>query len=70
MKIRLDYRGVCFEYERGPLPEHRFKALCLLAACGLYVGLFLGVTALCGVLGAVVAGILTVIISIVIGAAL
>ena len=60
MKIRLDYHGVCFELECRPL----------LAAGGLYAVLFLGVTALCGVLGAVVAGILTVIISIVVGAAL
>ena len=52
------------------LPEHRFKALCLLAAGGLYAVLFLGVTALCGVLGAAVTGILTVIISIAVGDAL
>ena len=60
MKIRLDYRGVCFELECSPL----------LVAGGLYAVLFLGITALCGVLGAAVTGILTVIISIAVGDAL
>ena len=39
MRIRLERSGTVFEYERPPMPEHRFKALCLLAAGGLYVGL-------------------------------
>lgn len=48
MKIRLEYNGTVFEYSRQPMPERRFKALCALAAAGVYMGLMLGVTALCG----------------------
>ena len=32
MRIQLERSGTVFEYERPPMPEHRFKALCLLAA--------------------------------------
>ena len=48
MRIHLVRNGAVFAYERPPLPEHRFKALCLLAAGGLYVGLM---AALCGAVG-------------------
>lgn len=48
MRIHLERNGAVFAYERPPLPEHRFKALCLLAAGGLYVGLM---AALCGAVG-------------------
>lgn len=51
MRIRLERSGTVFEYERPPMPEHRFKALCLLAAGGLYVGLVAAVAALCGTIG-------------------
>ena len=36
MKIRLEYHGTVFEYERRPLPDGRFRALCALAAAGVY----------------------------------
>ena len=48
MRIRLEHNGTVFEFERPPMPEHRFKTLCLLAAGGLYVGLVAAVAALCG----------------------
>lgn len=51
MKMRLVLYGVTVEYERPPMPEHRFKALCLLAAGGMYVGMVCGVAALCGAAG-------------------
>lgn len=51
MKVRFDLNGVTLEYERPPMPEHRFRALCLLAAVGLYVGMVCGVAALCGAVG-------------------
>ena len=31
MKIRLEHNGTAFEFDRPPMPEHRFRALCLLA---------------------------------------
>lgn len=59
MRIRLERSGTVFEYERPPMPEHRFKALCLLAAGGLYVGLVAAVAALCGEFGVLMVVILT-----------
>ena len=59
MRIRLERSGTVFEYERPPMPEHRFKALCLLAAGGLYVGLVAAVAALCGEFGVLLMVILT-----------
>ncbi len=59
MRIRLERSGTVFEYERPPMPEHRFKALCLLAAGALYVGLVAAVAALCGEFGVLMVVILT-----------
>lgn len=44
MRIRLEHNGTVFEYERRPMPERRFKALCALAAAGMVWA----VAALCG----------------------
>ncbi len=62
MRIRLERSGTVFEYERPPMPEHRFKALCLLAAGGLYVGLVAAVAALCGGWGIVAIMVVTLIV--------
>lgn len=51
MRIRLEYHGTVFEYERRPLPEGRFRALCALAAAGVYAGMVWAVAALCGTVG-------------------
>ncbi len=59
MKLRFKRGGVEVEYERPPMPEHRFKALCLLAAGALYVGLVAAVAALCGEFGVLMVVILT-----------
>ena len=48
MRIRLEHNGTVFEYERRPMPEGRFKALCALAAAGVYAGMVWAVAALCG----------------------
>lgn len=64
MRIRLERSGTVFEYERPPMPEHRFKALCLLAAGGLYVGLVAAVAALCGTIGVGVVAAATLLISV------
>lgn len=59
MKLRLEIDGRVFEYERKPMQERRFKALCGLAAGGLYVALVWAVATLCGLLGVVVVALLT-----------
>lgn len=61
MKLRLDLHGVVFEYERPKMPEHRFKALCLLAAAGMYSGMVIGTAALCGVPGLITLGVVTLL---------
>lgn len=55
MKIRLERGGVTFEYERQPMKESRFRVLCALAAAGVYAGLVIGVTVLCGGFGLLLA---------------
>ena len=50
MKISIDKRedGFTVHIDRLPLPEDRFKAVCSIAAAGVYAGLVIGVAALCG----------------------
>lgn len=62
MRIRLERSGTVFEYERPPMPEHRFKALFLLAAGGLYVGLVAAVAALCGGWGVLMVAVVTLFV--------
>ena len=47
MRIKLEYCGFVFEFERKPMPEGRFRALCALAAAGVYAGMVWAVAALC-----------------------
>lgn len=47
MKIRFERNGVVFEYERKPMPQERFKAVCAIAGAAVYAGLVIGVAALC-----------------------
>lgn len=61
MKLRVDLHGLIIEYERRPVPEHRFKLLCLLAASGIYAGMVCGVAALCGGWGLVTVGLVSLI---------
>lgn len=62
MKIRLERNGTVFEFERQPMKEGRFRALCLLAAAGLYAGMVAAITALCGLPGLGVAGVVTLFV--------
>lgn len=62
MKMRLVLYSVTVEYERPPMPEHRFKALCLLAAGGMYAGMVAKVAALCGLAGVGVIAVATFLI--------
>jgi len=63
VKIRLERDGTVFEYTRPPLPEGRFRAVCGLAAAGLYAGMLVGVAAICGLYGVVTVAVVTVIIA-------
>ena len=51
MKIHFKKDGTAFEYETRQMPEHRFKALCRLAAAVLYIGRVWVVATLCGFWG-------------------
>ena len=51
MKVRSDLNGVTLEYECPPMPEYRFRALCLLAAGGMYAYMVCNVAVLCGAAG-------------------
>ena len=53
MRIRLEHNGTVFEFERKPMPEGRFRALCGRAAAGMYAGMVWAVTSLCGFPGLV-----------------
>lgn len=59
MKLKLDFHGTIFEYEKQPMPERRFKALCALAGAALYVTLVIAVMRLCGLLGLIVMAFVT-----------
>lgn len=54
MRIRLEHNGTTFEFERPPMPEGRFRALCQLAAGGMYAGMAVGIAKLCGIWGLLV----------------
>lgn len=55
MRIRLEHDGTVFEFERKPMPEWRFKALCAIVAAGVYAGMVAAVAALCGGFGLLLA---------------
>lgn len=61
MRFRFEFDGKVFEFEHKPIAESRFKALCGLAAGGLYVSLVWIVGTLCSFPGVVVIGVLTVL---------
>lgn len=67
MKIRFERNGVVFEYERKPMPQERFKAVCAIAGAAVYAGLVIGVAALCGGFGVVAMMCLTVILAMIVG---
>ena len=62
MRVKFEKDGVTFEFEREPMPEHRFRALCLLGALGLYGGMMVGVAALCGGWGVVAVMVVTLFV--------
>ncbi len=62
MKIHVEHNGTVFEFESRPMKEGRFRALCLLAAAGVYAGMVAAITALCGLPGLGVAGVVTLFV--------
>ena len=62
MRIRLEHNGTVFEYERKPMPEGRFKALCALAAAGVYAGMVWAVAVLCGGWGVLMVAAVTLFV--------
>lgn len=62
MKLKIDFHGVIFEYEKKPMQEGRFRRLCALVAAALYVVLAVGVTRLCGLLGFLALSFATVLV--------
>lgn len=56
-----------FELEKAPMPERRFRDVCLLAAAGMYVSMMVGVASLCGVFGVVSAAVGTLLTIVAIG---
>ena len=61
MKIRLEHNGTVFEFERKPMTEGRFRALCAIAAAGVYAGMVWAVAALCDFPGLVLVLVGTVV---------
>lgn len=66
MKIRFERNGTVFEYEHQPMKEGRFRALCALAGAAVYAGLVIGVAALCGGFGLLLALAGTVLVTMVV----
>ena len=62
MKMRLYLYGVTIEYERPPMPERRVRALCLLAAGGMYARMVVKVAASCGLAGVGVIAVATFLV--------
>ncbi|MDE6932803.1 MAG: hypothetical protein K2P37_08985 [Oscillospiraceae bacterium] len=62
MRIRLEHNGTVFEFERRPMPEGRFKALCALAAAGVYAGMVWAIAALCGGWGVLMVAAVTLFV--------
>ena len=66
MKIRLERNGTVFEYEHQPMKEGRFRALCAIAGAAVYAGLVIGIAALCGGFGLLLALFGTVLVAMVV----
>ena len=58
MRLHVEYKGRVCDYETRPMRSSRFRALCRLAAAGIFSGMVVGVASSCGLAGvAVVAGV-------------
>lgn len=48
MKIKFDFGGKVFEFEKEPMMQERFSAVCKLAGAAIGGGVFLGIVHLVG----------------------
>ena len=60
MRIRVEHNGTAFEFERKPMDEGRFKAVCGIIGAALYVGMIWIVATLCGTFGVAAVAIASV----------
>lgn len=65
MRITINRRryGFTVRIDRPPLEKGRFRALCGLAAAGVYAGMVVTVAALCGLPGLIVVGVVMVLLA-------
>lgn len=61
MKLRLELNGTVFEYEKKPMPEWRFKAVCGIAMCAMGISLLKVVASSCGAVGVISVGIIVLL---------
>lgn len=61
MKLHLEVDGKVFEYERQPMRSSRFRALCKLAAAGIYAGMVAAVAQICGIPGLGLVAVVTIL---------
>lgn len=59
MRIRVEHNGTAFEFERTPMDEGRFRAVCKIVGAALYVGLAWIVASICGLFGFVALAIVS-----------
>ena len=64
MKIEINRGpdGFMVHIDRPPMKEARFRALCALTAAAVYAGIAIAAAALCGLLGLIAVGFVTVLL--------
>lgn len=58
MKVRLEVDGKVFEYERHPMMENRFRALCRLGLTAILGAVLIAALKIVGVPALIAAGVL------------
>lgn len=61
MKLRLERNGTVFEYEKKPMPEGRFKALCGIVAGAMGISILKVIASSCGAFGVISVGIIVLL---------
>lgn len=61
MKLHVEYKGRVCDYETHSMREGRFRALCKLAAAGIYAGMVVAITSICSFSGLVVMAVVTLL---------
>lgn len=66
MKIRIERDDIVFEFERRPMPKGRFLALCGLSAAAVYASTVVITARLCGLLGVLAIGLVTILTALIV----